>query len=597
MRMHWFAGCGTGWQVQELERRSRAVQCKLPVEAQQIRTPLQAEAWQRMLAEHPDRELVEWMVRGIQQGFRVGFQQDPGVLKHTRQNLSSVRQHPEVVQEYLDKEQKMGRVFVVGKPEQAEVLGVHCSPFGVIPKKGKVGRWRLIVDLSSPAGGSVNEGISAELSSLSYTSVDEVMRKVLELGKGTLLAKADIKQAYRNVPVHPMDRGLLGMQWQGKLLVDGCLPFGLRSAPLLFTVAADLLQWAVCKRGATWVRHYIDDFITVGKGGGDECMRNFLLLKQVCQEAGMPTEPDKDEGPATEIVFLGMELDSQKLEIRLPQEKLERLRQTLLGVRGMKACRKRQLLSVIGVLSHASKAVRAGRSFVRRLIDLSAGVQHMDRFVRLSREARADIEWWYQFGQEWNGTAMMWHVSRASPQVILTSDASGGWGCGAWWETKWFQLQWQGLGESATYGITAKELLPIVVAVAIWGKAWQGKVVVARCDNMAVVAIVNSGTSKEAKAMHLRRCLAFLEAKWAIQLWAEHVRGVDNEIADALSRNRLDVVFDLCPQMMQDPELVSEEILQVVVRERQAGRDPDWKNLWKISSEKELHPLQSGRTE
>ena len=77
---------------------------------------------------------------------------------------------------------------------------------------------------------------------------DKVMRRVLELGRGGggLMAKADIKQAYRNMPVHPEDRDLLGMQWQGQLLVDGCLPFGLRSAPLLFTVVADLLQWVMC---------------------------------------------------------------------------------------------------------------------------------------------------------------------------------------------------------------------------------------------------------------------------------------------------------------------------------------------------------------
>ncbi len=74
------------------------------------------------------------------------------------------------------------------------------------------------------------------------------------------------------------------------------------------------------------MRHYIDDYITVGAGGGDECVRNFRILKQVCQEAGMPTEPEKDEGPATVLVFLGMELDSEKLEIRLPGDKLEKLR-------------------------------------------------------------------------------------------------------------------------------------------------------------------------------------------------------------------------------------------------------------------------------
>ena len=75
----------------------------------------------------------------------------------------------------------------------------------------------------------------------------------------------------------------------------------------------------------------------------------------------MPTEPEKEDGPATELVFLGMELDSINLEIRLPQDKLDRLRQTLREVRGMKACRKRQLLSLVGILSHACKAVRAGR--------------------------------------------------------------------------------------------------------------------------------------------------------------------------------------------------------------------------------------------
>ena len=162
------------------------------------------------------------------------------------------------------------------------------------------------------------------------------------------------------------------MQWQGQLLVDGCLTFGLRSAPLLFIVAADLLQWVMCRRGATWIRHYIDHFITVVVGSGEECERNFRILKQVCWESGMPTEPEKDEGPATESVFLGMELDSEKLEICLPQEKLERLR-------------KRQLLSVVGILSLACKAVRAVRSFVQRLIDLSTSVQQLDRFVRLNR--------------------------------------------------------------------------------------------------------------------------------------------------------------------------------------------------------------------
>ncbi len=89
---------------------------------------------------------------------------------------------------------------------------MQCSPFGVIPKKGRPGKWRLIVNLSAPDGGSTNDGIARELASVAYTSVEEVVRRVMELGSGVLMAKADVRDAYRNVPVHPRDRWLLGME-------------------------------------------------------------------------------------------------------------------------------------------------------------------------------------------------------------------------------------------------------------------------------------------------------------------------------------------------------------------------------------------------
>ena len=71
----------------------------------------------------------------------------------------------------------------------------------------------MIVDLSYPAGASVNDGIDSALCSLRYTKVEEIASAVLQLGKGTELTKADIKAAYRIVPVHPEDRHLLAMRW------------------------------------------------------------------------------------------------------------------------------------------------------------------------------------------------------------------------------------------------------------------------------------------------------------------------------------------------------------------------------------------------
>ena len=80
---------------------------------------------------------------------------------------------------------------------------MRISRFGVIPKPYKPGQWRLILDLSHPVGLSVNDGIDEKLSSLSYVSVDDIVNTILSLGQGTMLAKIDVRNAYRVIPVHP----------------------------------------------------------------------------------------------------------------------------------------------------------------------------------------------------------------------------------------------------------------------------------------------------------------------------------------------------------------------------------------------------------
>lgn len=62
--------------------------------------------------------------------------------------------------------------------------------------------------------------------SLQYTTVDAAVKLISEVRTGFLDAKVDIQDAYRNVPVHPDDCHLLGMEWHGKVFIDKALPFG-----------------------------------------------------------------------------------------------------------------------------------------------------------------------------------------------------------------------------------------------------------------------------------------------------------------------------------------------------------------------------------
>ena len=135
---------------------------------------------------------------------------------------------------------------------------MQINRLGVVPKGCAAGKWHLITDLSFLEGRSVNDGIDLLVCSLRYMTVNKVARAAGRLGVGTLLAKLDIRSAYRLIPVHPDDRPLLGFQWQGVQYVDGMLPFGLHSAPKIFTAIANALEWVARQRGVPEIDHYLD---------------------------------------------------------------------------------------------------------------------------------------------------------------------------------------------------------------------------------------------------------------------------------------------------------------------------------------------------
>ena len=164
-------------------------------------------AWEEALGKHPDRQFVEYVVSGLKNGFRIGFDHITSKLTSSQNNMLSAKENPHVVDEYLLHEISMDRMWKMTEPPSV-LFHCHVSPIGIIPKKNRPGKWRLIVDLSSPEGASINDGtrISREMCSLSYVSIDSIVDCILKLGKGALMAKTDIKQAYRNIPVHPMDR-------------------------------------------------------------------------------------------------------------------------------------------------------------------------------------------------------------------------------------------------------------------------------------------------------------------------------------------------------------------------------------------------------
>ena len=286
------------------------------VEGSQVRGILPLARWDLYLRSHPDKEFVGFLRRGIDRGFKIGF--DRSVKLHSpKRNYESSIGNPGHAQRYITEEIAAGRLRQL--PSKAPV---HWSSIGLTPKSHQPGKFRLIIDLSAPSGASVNDGISSSLTSLTYPRVDDAVDLIKAAGKGALMAKLDLKAAYRHVPVHPDDQSLLAIRWGGATYLDTALPFGLSSAPKIFTAMADGLSWCMLCEGVSHFLHYLDDFFFCPP---QQPGRSLRVAVSLCEYLGFPVAPEKVVGPATTLVFLGIELDSDKMEMRLPQGKLERL--------------------------------------------------------------------------------------------------------------------------------------------------------------------------------------------------------------------------------------------------------------------------------
>ena len=375
-------------------------------------TPVNQPLLASLLAPHPARPWVAYLLQGHAQGFRIGYRgcQAP----HSAHNLRSALACPQVIQDYLGAECRAGHM--AGPFPTPPLPDFVVNPLGAVPKR-RSGKWRLIMHLSHPPpGSSVNDGIDVADFPLRYSTVYDAMDSVMHLGRGALMAKVDIKSAFRLCPVHPDDHHLLGMWWKGHYFFDRVLPFVLRSAPCIFNCLADAIEWVAKQNGVSPLHHYLDDFFMAGAPASDQCATSLQTLSALCQALGIPMAEDKREGPSPCLEYLGILLDSQALEARLPRDKLEDIHISLREWATSTHCSKQELLSLVGTLSFAAKVVPPGRTFIRRMIDLSTTASSLQDTIPVSPEFRLDLEWWQAFATPWSGRSFFllpdWSPSR-----------------------------------------------------------------------------------------------------------------------------------------------------------------------------------------
>jgi hypothetical protein len=480
------------------------------------------------------------IIDGILNGIDVDFEGDRSVARWAR-NLPIRPEDKAKVQKVIDADVAAGKK--AGPFVHAPCSNFVVSPIGAVPKKD-LGKIRVIHHLSFPfKGNSVNAGVVDEPMTLG--SVDAACAAIVRFGRGCFLIKLDVEAAYKQVPVRPGDWHLLGFMWEGKYYYERVLPFGLKSSCRLWELYAAALHDFFARRLCVpVVIHYIDDFLFVVELK-PQAEQLLTLALGMCRDLGIPMAADKTEGPTTCLTFLGIELDTERMEARLPGAKLLELQALSFVWARKERATVRELQSLTGSLNFATSVVRPGRAYLRRIIN------HMKRQRRdaasrhvewdIPPDVKADIAWWREFIAEWNGVSLFYELEWRDAEFIeLYTDACNT-GFGACYGNAWFGGEWSAAELASALRVTRLsmpflELRALVLAAATWGHTWTGKRITFRSDCESAVNAVNNLTSTIDEMQHQIRHLTMLACRHGFEFRCRHVPGVANVIADVLSR-------------------------------------------------------------
>jgi len=126
---------------------------------------------------------------------------------------------------------------------------------------------------------------------INYSRISKAILAVQRFGKGSWLIKPDFENAFRHVPLAPLDTPLLGVEWQGQYYAQRFLPFGLRRAPYIFNLFAEVFHWVLTteldnKRIPGEVVHYLDDFLAILPPNGNPGYYG-RRIAELCREVAL----------------------------------------------------------------------------------------------------------------------------------------------------------------------------------------------------------------------------------------------------------------------------------------------------------------------
>ena len=461
--------------------------------------------WQRITAD-------QWVLQVVQ-GYRLELMSTPNQQTAPRPlDMKNSHLLGEEIQKLINK----GAVTRV-RPCTSQFL----SQIFLVPKKD--GSYRPVINLR-PLNRHI-EQVHFKMESLG------MMKDLLR--QDDWMASVDLKDAYLSVAIWEDHRKYLRFQWQGSTYEFRCLPFGLSSAPRVFTKLLKSVLARLRHQGVRLVM-YLDDMLVMSQSR-EELGRQLAQITSLLESLGFVVNKDKSQLlPVQTIQYFGFLVSSRKMKIRLTEAKIVQITTACRKAREKESLSVRELARLIGKMTATLPAVQPASLWYRELQCLkNQMLQRSHSFetsVKLTQEALLELDWWGIKRNLMTGKGMM----TREPELTMETDALlMGWGAvfrGVRTGGMWSQL------ESRNH-INYLELLAAMFAVKSFAKDRKDNHIHLRMDNRTAVSYVHHMGGTRSPALSR---LATQLWQWCLErnisLTAEHLPGTDNYIADEESR-------------------------------------------------------------
>ena len=351
------------------------------------------------------------------------------------------------------------------------------------------------------------------------------------------MGKLDLKDAYYMVPIKKNYRKYLRFFFDGIFFEFNCLPFGLNTAPYVFTKIMKPVVGHLRNQGFLSII-YLDDLLLIGNSYS-KCLENIKASMNLLTSLGFIINEEKSyKVPSQVCGFLGFILNSQRMTLELPSEKRRKIHDQIITFKKLKNCKIKDFAQLIGSLVSCCPAIQYSwahiKSFEReRYLALLKSNDNYEASMALSQELQADFLWW-----EKNGLHKVSSISAHKFTITIFSDASlTGWGLSC--------------GNSRAHGhwnvserlqnINYLELLSAFFGLQCFARDLRNCSILLRIDNTTAISYINRmGGVRFKNLSKLSRSIWEWCEERDLYIFASYVSSKDNAEADFESR-RLDI--------------------------------------------------------